>query len=166
MAKKPLLFYSLYCEHSKAVLSYIARKGIKDIFLLVNVDRHHNKVPSFINSVPCVFNGQAVLKDDDLNSYIDAEAEKHGSQVEIDAYYQPEMGSSMSDSYAYLETDPGVRVERSFTSLDSDFKIETPKEDDYGKGMKASEIDKYKMDREKELSQILGGQQQQQRLVR
>ena len=159
MLKKPLLFYSLYCDHSKSILSYIARKGIKSAFLLINVDRHQAQVPAFIQSVPSLFTGDSVLVDDDLSRFIDAESEKLGANSTIDAYYDKEMGSFMSDSYSYINDASGpARVERNFSLVDNDCKIITPKEDDFMIGGQRSEIDSFKTERERDIAKILSTQ--------
>lgn len=155
MLKKPLLFYSLYCEHSNALLSFLTRKGMKEAFMLVNVDKHHARVPPFVTIVPTLFTGKDVLVEDQLNAFIEQEAEKHGPSVPVDAYYDQEMGNGISDSYSYLgDATEQQRVERAFALVSNDCAIATPKEDDFGKGARSSEIDNYKSERDKDIESI------------
>lgn len=156
MSKKPLLFYSLYCDHSKGVLSYINRKGLKSSFLLVSVDKHSHSIPSFIVKVPCIYTGDKVLSDDDVAAFIDVEANKNGQDVPVNAYYDKEMGNSISDSFSYIDSE-SIDVERSFANVGNTCAIlgdAVPKEDDFTMGSKTSEMDSFKSEREKDLANI------------
>lgn len=155
MLKKPLLFYSLYCEHSKALLSFLTRRGMKEAFMLVNVDKHHARMPPFVTSVPTLFTGNDVIVEDKLDAFIENQAEKQGSTLPVDAYYDQEMGNGISDSYSYLgDSTDQQRVERAYSLVSNDCSITTPKEDDFGKGTRSSEIDNYRSERDKDIDAI------------
>jgi hypothetical protein len=157
MLKKPLLFYSLFCDHSKGVLSYINRKGLKESFLLINVDKYNYNVPSFIVRVPCIYTGTQVIINDDVGLFIDTEAEKLGKDAPINAYYDKEMGNSMSDSFSYIDSEASD-IERNFANVENSCSIfgnNVPKEDDFVVNNKISEIESFKSDREKDIANIL-----------
>jgi len=154
--QRALLFFSLYCEHSKGLLSYIARKGMNKMFMFVNVDKHR-PIPPFIDRVPfIILPDKSTLSGENLFGYVEKVAQSVNNE-NINAYFDNEMGSSMSDSYSYLDDSASGVVERSFSMITNNFAIPTPKEDEF-RSSNSTEMDKLKLERELDVKQLFKGQ--------
>lgn len=67
--KKDLLFYSNFCDYSTNLIHILNKKGIRDNFILICVDKKDIKIPSFIDCVPTIltpkkekYTDEAILK--------------------------------------------------------------------------------------------------------
>lgn len=143
---KHILFYSNYCQYSKQVLTVIAKKNIRSLFLLVCVDGNKFNIPAFVNRVPMIFTAQQKLYADDgvmmflddLENMIARSIGAGGSggdaynqksvQHEVSAYYAPDMDGAISDSFSYIDDSCTGNQQHQFVFIGNDPRIETPKE--------------------------------------
>lgn len=74
MSKKDLLFYSNYCEYSKEILTYITKKNIRHMFLLICIDSGKYNIPPIITSVPTILKSDhsRIFTDQDIQGYINS----------------------------------------------------------------------------------------------
>jgi hypothetical protein len=90
---------------------------------------------------------------DDLFAYVEKLAQSLNNE-QVNAYYDNEMGNGISDSFSYIDDNQdSSKVERSFSMINTDFMIPTPKEDEFRTSKTSSEMDKLKIERENELKQ-------------
>jgi len=149
---RALLFFSLYCEHSKALLAFIARKGMNKLFMFIDVNKHR-PIPQFVDRVPfLILPDKSTLANDMLFTYVENVAQSL-TKENINAYFDNEMGNGMSDSYSYIDESVGGIVERSFSMISNNFAISTPKEDEF-RNSNSTEMDKLKMERELDVKQF------------
>lgn len=75
--RKDLFFYSNYCEYCKNLLAMLIKKGIRDQFLLINVDKKELKIPPFIDRVPSILTVKKDLfTDDAVLHYIETKTQQ------------------------------------------------------------------------------------------
>jgi hypothetical protein len=69
---KHVLFYSNYCNYSKDVLGMLSAAGsLRDMFVMVCVDRRNIGLPDFVDRVPLVFTlDRRVLVDDAVRGFV------------------------------------------------------------------------------------------------
>jgi glutaredoxin len=123
-SKPYVFFYSEKCVHCKEAYELIKKIGI-DKFIFKDVEKEDELLPS-IDRVPSILtNEMKVYADDDLFRFL-MEMEN------IEPFMVNEMGSTLSDSYSYVDNS-GVKLDHSFQFLDKDAKIITPSESDNNK---------------------------------
>jgi hypothetical protein len=180
-----ILYYSQFCQHSKELLLKLSRTKQKTKIHFICIDKRerqqngethiilengsHILLPDTVKEVPSILllnNNNKVLSG--LNNILDylKPQEKEINRVatnnnmEPQAFFSYEMGSSLSDNYSYLDMTPdelsakgdgGTRMMHSYSSIYENQKIETP-EDDYEPD-KIGEVDlgKIQSDREREV---------------
>jgi hypothetical protein len=113
-----VLFYSNYCHFSKNVLTNIIKKDLKEMFVLVCVDKRNIQLPDFVDRVPLIFTmDRRMLVDDAVSAFIDGVAEyiatvtRSSSTLataqpddDVSAWSTLEMGSrGISDRFSFLE---------------------------------------------------------------
>lgn len=154
-SKKPLVFYSHFCEYSKTVLNVLVKKGIREEVMLVNVDKYSHMIPPMVTKVPTILAPDgSVYEDDHLMQYIETLASKL-RPVDITPFFSKEMAGGLSDGYSYLDDFNTMSdgVERNFSLVSSYQSIQTPKEEDYSS--RNSDIDKFISERETDIKRII-----------
>jgi len=180
-----VLYYSKYCENCKKLLYELGKTEIQKDIHFLSIDKRVNRgskiyiildngneifMPPNIISVPSLLllnRGNKLLVGTDVINFfkpqIMGEKTKATSMnMEPLAFSGYEMGTSMSDTYSYLDQSPdemnakgngGLRQMHSFVKLNHNDKIETPP-DDYEPD-KVGQVDMGKLQaaREAEISQ-------------
>lgn len=103
--RKDLFFYSNYCEYCKNLLGTLIKKGIRDQFLLINVDKKELTIPPFIDRVPSILTAKKELfTDDAVIRYIESKSQ-HTQNVQEDL--MPFMfGNALNSSqYTFISGD-------------------------------------------------------------
>lgn len=113
---KPILFYSDFCEHSKALVTTILKYQLRNHFTIHCVDSSHN-LPKDIDRVPMLMHENKLLSDEGLFNYIEQIAETASVKKNIAPFMVSEMGNSISDTYSYLEDDGATNIVHSFVHL-------------------------------------------------
>ncbi len=156
-----VLYYSKYCENCKKLLYELGKTKIQKDIHFLSIDKRINRggklyivldngneiyLPPNITSVPTLLllnKGNKILVGDDVSNYFRPQimGEKTRAvpnNMEPLAFSGYEMGTSMSDSYSYLDQsseemnakgEGGLRQMHSFVKLNHDDRIETPPED-------------------------------------
>ena len=157
-----ILYYSNFCEPSKKLLFELSRSKIKDDMHFVCIDNREKGpknsihiilengqkllLPPSIVKVPALlllFRGNQVLFGQEIYKHlgermqkIKAEATNHNQEPL--AFSMSEMGTSLSDTYSYLDMTSddlsakgqgGLRILHDYVTLDTRDSIETPPED-------------------------------------
>jgi hypothetical protein len=115
-----ILFYSDYCEFSKNVLHFLAKHDLQNQFVAISVDRYRHRIPTIITQVPTILVGNTIYVDDQLQRYLQEEADKNKSQ-EVAAYYKNDMKGGYTDMFAYMDPSEADQVQRGFSSIDYQF---------------------------------------------
>ena len=114
-----ILFYSKYCNHCKKFEQALLKTKVNNTFFKICVDIKGVKIPPFVTHVPTIIvydknQHKHVLSDkaafEWLNELLD-------TPINISDYKPGEMGSSLSDTYAFL--DEKQEIEHNFAFLDS-----------------------------------------------
>lgn len=113
---KPILFYSDFCEHSKALVTTILKYQLRNHFTIHCVDSSHN-LPKEIDRVPMLMHDNKLLSDEGLFNYIEQIVETTSVKKNIAPFMISEMGNSISDVYSYLEDDNATNIVHSFVHL-------------------------------------------------
>jgi len=123
------------------------------MFLFVNVDKH-KPIPPNVDRVPyLMLPDKTSFVNDELFAYIEKLSQSLNNE-NVNAYFDNEMGNGISDSFSYIDDNQeSSKVERSFSMINTDFMIPTPKEDEFRTSKTSSEMDKLKIERENELKQ-------------
>jgi hypothetical protein len=117
-----ILFFSKHCVHSKKFAELLFKlPHVNDKFIKISVDVRNQRLPSFVQSVPTIVvfeNGQkAVLSDSKVFSWINQFLEEP-SKVELTAYDNQSMSSSLSDGFSFIGTEEGKETEHTFAWMD------------------------------------------------
>lgn len=109
--KKDLLFYSNYCEFSKEVLTFLTKKNVRNIFLLVCIDTGKYKVPPIITSVPTILTAdyKSIICENDIYKYIENILQSMRPKEESLQTFSWE-GNSYSESYALLNEEESQNI--------------------------------------------------------
>ena len=156
-----VLYYSKYCENCKKLLYELGKTKIQKDIHFLSIDKRINRdnkifivlengnqifMPPNIVSVPTLLlliKGNKLLVGEDVLNYFKPQimGEKTKAvpnNLEPLAFSGYEMGTSMSDTYSYLDQSPdemnakgngGLRQMHSFVQLNHNDKINTPPED-------------------------------------
>ena len=180
-----VLYYSKYCENCKKLLYELGKTKIqKDVhFLSIDkrIQRGNNTyiilengneifMPPNIISVPTLLllnRGNKILIGEDVINFFKPQIMGEKTQatqnnMEPLAFSGYEMGTSMSDTYSYLDQTPdemnakgegGLRQMHSFVKLNHDDRIETPDEDYIPDKVGQVDMGKLQASREAEIKQ-------------
>lgn len=147
-----VLFYSNYCVFSREVTSVIVKRGLRDMFVLVCVDKRAtgSQLPDFVDRVPMVFTvDRRVLVDDAVSAFIESLSEFAGSarhhDLRVDAggdditpWSTLEMGSrGISDKFSFLDgtaMDASSLYSHNFVDVNTNPSIVTVEEPSTGGG--------------------------------
>lgn len=103
--KRDILFYSNFCEYCKNLLSLLIKKGVRESFVLVCVDRKELRIPKFIDRVPSILtSNKDLFTDDAIIRYIESKVQSVSQmQDEISPFM---FGNALNSSqYTYLSSD-------------------------------------------------------------
>ena len=162
-----ILFYSKYCNHCKKFAELLFKlPQINDTFINISVDAKNQRLPSFVQSVPTIVifdkGEKKILTDADVFSWINQFLE-NSSKVELVAYDQGSMSSSLSDNFSFIGEEEGTEAEHTFAWMDKlqDTRIGLAPESDSGpvtgsKTMKIedSQISRYMAERDQAIPQV------------
>jgi len=155
-----ILYYSNYCEHSRKLIGELSQTKTKEDVHFACIDNREKKqgrvyivlqngmrliLPPHIARVPALFlmkEEGRVLYGDEIYKYFQPKEEfinklSTSNNGEPLAFSYTEMGSGMSDNYAYLDQSPdelsakgtgGTRQMHHFSLLNQSGSIETPPE--------------------------------------
>lgn len=142
---KDSFFYSNSCEHCKVLINVIVKKGIRDMFVFVPVDKYKHMLPPCVTHVPTIITRQKeVLTGDYIDEYI--ERSSGGQQSEEVSPYAFAAGG-YSSSYTWLtdngyDNDGAISMQNESSSMKggmpygSDSRIYAPKEPETSKSSK------------------------------
>ena len=180
-----VLYYSKYCENCKKLLYELGKTKIQKDIHFLNIDKRINRggkmyiildngneifMPPNIRSVPTLLllnRGNKILVGNDVANFFKPQimGEKTkavANNMEPLAFSGYEMGTSMSDSYSYLDQTPdemnakgegGLRQMHSFVRLQQNDRIETPPEDYEPDKVGEVDMGKLQASREAEIKQ-------------
>ena len=180
-----VLYYSKYCENCKKLLYQLGKSNIQKNIHFLSIDKRINRggkiyiildngneifMPPNIVSVPTLLllnRGNKILVGDDVINFFKPQISQEKIQatknnMEPLAFSMFEMGTSMSDTYSYLDQTPdemeakgegGLRQMHSFVKLNHDDKIETPPEDYEPDKVGQVDMGKLQASREAEITQ-------------
>lgn len=140
---KDVMFYSKHCPYCSGVLQTLAKNNKREQFMFINVDTNRDKIPRQIDKVPAILltNGK-VLFEDALDRYV------QGGVNDV----MP--AQDVGGSYSFL----GSEEESSFQNFalyGSEYdRIQCIEDDKPRKGADADALDRYKVERDKEISRI------------
>lgn len=106
-------------------------------FTKINITAPNSPRPGFLKYTPTIVvpGVDRPLEGDEVFSWLETQAEQKAKKepVGIQPYQPMEMGSSMTDSYSYLDVDPAAQpMEHSFSFIGKPLeKINTPKEEEF-----------------------------------
>ena len=156
-----VLYYSKYCENCKKLLYELGKTKIQNNIHFLSIDKRKNRegkiyiilengkeiyMPPNITSVPTLLllnKNNKLLVGEDVNNFfrpqiMGEKTKAVPNNLEPLAFSGYEMGTSMSDSYSYLDQsseemnakgEGGLRQMHSFVKLNHDDRIETPPDD-------------------------------------
>ena len=180
-----VLYYSKYCENCKKLLYQLGKSNIQKNIHFLSIDKRINRggkiyiildngneifMPPNIVSVPTLLllnRGNKILVGDDVINFFKPQISQEKIQatknnMEPLAFSMFEMGTSMSDTYSYLDQTPdemeakgegGLRQMHSFVKLNHNDKIETPPEDYEPDKVGQVDMGKLQASREAEITQ-------------
>jgi len=180
-----VLYYSKYCENCKKLLYQLGKSDIQKNIHFLSIDKRINRggkiyiildngneifMPPNIVSVPTLLllnRGNKILVGDDVINFFKPQISQEKIQatknnMEPLAFSMFEMGTSMSDTYSYLDQTPdemeakgegGLRQMHSFVKLNHNDKIETPPEDYEPDKVGQVDMGKLQASREAEITQ-------------
>ena len=180
-----VLYYSKYCENCKKLLYQLGKSNIQKNIHFLSIDKRINRggkiyiildngneifMPPNIVSVPTLLllnRGNKILVGDDVINFFKPQISQEKMQatqnnMEPLAFSMFEMGTSMSDTYSYLDQTPdemeakgegGLRQMHSFVKLNHNDKIETPPEDYEPDKVGQVDMGKLQASREAEITQ-------------
>lgn len=143
---KDSFFYSNSCEHCKVLINLIVKKGLREAFLFVPVDKYKHMLPSCVTHVPTIITRQKdVLTGEYIDEYIGKTSGGRETQNEEISPYA--FVGGYSSSYTWL-TDNGydndgvvsmqneTSVTNGFVPYGSESRIYAPKEPETSKSGK------------------------------
>ena len=180
-----VLYYSKYCENCKKLLYELGKTKIQKDIHFLSIDKRINRgnsvyiildngneifMPPNIISVPTLLllnkNNKLLVGDDVINFFrpqiMGEKTKAVPNNLEPLAFSGYEMGTSMSDSYSYLDQsseemnakgEGGLRQMHSFVKLNHDDRIETPPEDYEPDKVGQVDMGKLQASREAEIAQ-------------
>ena len=180
-----VLYYSKYCENCKKLLYQLGKSDIQKNIHFLSIDKRIDRggkiyiildngneifMPPNIVSVPTLLllnRGNKVLVGNDVINFFKPQISQEKIQatknnMEPLAFSMFEMGTSMSDTYSYLDQTPdemeakgegGLRQMHSFVKLNHNDKIETPPEDYEPDKVGQVDMGKLQASREAEITQ-------------
>jgi hypothetical protein len=156
---KDILFYSNFCEYSKEVLGIIAKKNIRNDFVLVCVDNRTSNLPSFVDRVPLIFSiTTEVIVDEGIQKYIDTKYSSNNGDLEPFSLFSASGKSNYSDAFSFIEEGGQEDFVKGYTYLNmNDGAISTVQEEsDSTKKSKidSSILEKFMAERDNDLKNI------------
>jgi len=180
-----VLYYSKYCENCKKLLYQLGKSNIQKNIHFLSIDKRIDRggkiyiildngneifMPPNIVSVPTLLllnRGNKILVGNDVINFFKPQISQEKIQatknnMEPLAFSMFEMGTSMSDTYSYLDQTPdemeakgegGLRQMHSFVKLNHNDKIETPPEDYEPDKVGQVDMGKLQASREAEIAQ-------------
>jgi hypothetical protein len=180
-----VLYYSKYCENCKKLLYELGKTKIQNNIHFLSIDKRIRKedklyiilengkeifMPPNIRSVPTLLllnKGNKILVGDDVSNYfrpqiMGEKTKAIPNNLEPLAFSGYEMGTSMSDTYSYLDQsademnakgEGGLRQMHSFVRLNHNDKINTPPEDYEPDKVGQVDMGKLQAEREAEIAQ-------------
>jgi len=180
-----VLYYSKYCENCKKLLYQLGKSNIQKNIHFLSIDKRIDRggkiyiildngneifMPPNIVSVPTLLllnRGNKILVGNDVINFFKPQISQEKIQatknnMEPLAFSMFEMGTSMSDTYSYLDQTPdemeakgegGLRQMHSFVKLNHNDKIETPPEDYEPDKVGQVDMGKLQASREAEITQ-------------
>ena len=180
-----VLYYSKYCENCKKLLYQLGKTDIQKNIHFLSIDKRIDRggkiyiildngneifMPPNIVSVPTLLllnRGNKILVGNDVINFFKPQISQEKIQatknnMEPLAFSMFEMGTSMSDTYSYLDQTPdemeakgegGLRQMHSFVKLNHNDKIETPPEDYEPDKVGQVDMGKLQASREAEITQ-------------
>jgi hypothetical protein len=180
-----VLYYSKYCENCKKLLYQLGKSDIQKNIHFLSIDKRIDRggkiyiildngneifMPPNIVSVPTLLllnRGNKILVGNDVINFFKPQISQEKIQatknnMEPLAFSMFEMGTSMSDTYSYLDQTPdemeakgegGLRQMHSFVKLNHNDKIETPPEDYEPDKVGQVDMGKLQASREAEITQ-------------
>ncbi len=133
--KKPILFYSNYCQYCSETLTKLKKLNAIDNFNILNISSGKFKIPSIVTSVPCIYINNRLLKDSDLENFIESNFNK--KDEDVDAFFPSEMNSGIGYSYSYIGSDinstndDNINIKNNLMYINDDTKIITPEDDSF-----------------------------------
>ena len=117
-----ILFYSKECPHCKKFAEILFKlPQVNDKFIKISVDDRRMRLPSFVQRVPTIVvfeQGQKnVLTDSKVFGWINQFLED-ASKIDLVAYDQGAMSSSLSDGFSFIGDDAGKEAEHTFGWMD------------------------------------------------
>lgn len=120
-----IFFFSENCQHCAEAYELIKKIGVSH-FIFVNVDKDPEKIPPFIDRVPCILTkDNKCIVEQGLFLYLN-------EQLNIEPYMINEMGNTLSDRYSYMD-DSGTTMNHVYQFIDKEQPIITPTEEDSNK---------------------------------
>lgn len=118
-----ILFYSKQCQHCKKFAELLFKlPHVNDKFIKISVDVRSQRLPSFVQRVPTIVvfdKGQRqVFADSKVFGWINQYLEK-ASKVDLVAYDQGGMSSSLSDEFSFIGEEEGKEAEHTFAWTDN-----------------------------------------------
>tara|TARA_B100000900_G_scaffold410683_1_gene428950 strand:- start:4341 stop:4913 length:573 start_codon:yes stop_codon:yes gene_type:complete len=180
-----VLYYSKYCENCKKLLYELGKTDVQKNVHFLSIDRRINRgdkiyiqldngheifMPPNITQVPSLLllnKGNKIIVGDDVMNYFKPQIYQEKVQatennMEPLAFSMFEMGTSMSDTYSYLDQSPdemnakgdgGLRQMHSFVKLNHNDSIETPPEDYIPDKVGEVDMGKLQAERDAEIKQ-------------
>lgn len=115
MSKSNILFYSPDCQYSMQVLGLLDQYGIRDEFMIVNINNPQYKLPSFVDRVPMIFikGKNEIVIDEHIPQYMST-LKQAPQQVEA-IMSLSDIGSGFSDNFSFIEN--GQQQPKNFVSV-------------------------------------------------
>lgn len=143
---KDSFFYSDSCDHCKVLINMIIKKGVRDMFLFVPVDKYKHMLPSCVTHVPTIITRQKeVLTGEYIDAYVNRNSGTTAATQDISPYaFQ---GAGYSSSYTWLtdngyDNDGALSMQNESSTMNgfvpygSDSRIFAPKEPETNKSNK------------------------------
>ena len=180
-----VLYYSKYCENCKKLLYELGKTNVQKNVHFLSIDKRINRgdktyikldngheifMPPNITQVPSLLlltKGNKIVVGGDVMNYFKPQIYQEKVQatennMEPLAFSMVEMGTSMSDTYSYLDQSPdemnakgegGLRQMHSFVKLHENESIETPPEDYIADKVGEVDMGKLQAERDAEITQ-------------
>jgi len=114
--RKPILYYSNYCENCRIVINTLLKHDIRSLFACVCVDTKRNLVPPFVRTVPTIFlvKERRLLKEEDIAAYISQYVT--AKEKAFDNVAPVEGNSAMAEAFSWVDHEKAQHEENHFGS--------------------------------------------------
>lgn len=141
---KDSFFYSNSCENCKLLINVIVKKGLRDMFLFVPVDRYKHMLPPCVTHVPTIITRQKEVL---TGEYIDSYIERFSGDTQTEEVSPYAFAGGYSSSYTWLtdngyDNDGALSMQKESSSMKgcvpygSESRIIAPNDPDTGKSSK------------------------------